>query len=52
MLILLYLVVEKLLIKYISDKFISVPVIKHDKGQCHIYIDKDANIENAIKNSN
>ena len=36
------------LIKYISENS-SVPVIKHDKGQCHIYIDKDANIENAIK---
>jgi len=36
------------LIRYISENS-SVPVIKHDKGQCHIYIDKDANIENAIK---
>ena len=36
------------LIRYISENS-SVPVIKHDKGQCHTYIDKDANIENAIK---
>jgi glutamate-5-semialdehyde dehydrogenase len=36
------------LIKYISTNS-SVPVIKHDKGQCHIYVDKDANLENAIK---
>ena len=36
------------LIRYISENS-SVPVIKHDKGQCHIYIDKESNIENAIK---
>jgi len=36
------------LIRFISENS-SVPVIKHDKGQCHIYIDKDANINNAIK---
>ena len=36
------------LIRYISENS-SVPVIKHDKGQCHTYIDKDANITNAIK---
>ena len=36
------------LIRYISENS-SVPVIKHDKGQCHTFIDKDANIENAIK---
>ena len=36
------------LIRYISENS-SVPVIKHDKGQCHIYIDKDAIIDNAIK---
>jgi len=26
-----------------------VSVVKHDKGQCHTYIDKDANLEDAIK---
>jgi len=36
------------LIKYIS-KNSSVPVIKHDKGQCHIFIHGEANLENAIK---
>lgn len=35
------------LIKYISENS-SVPVIKHDKGQCHVYIDKDANLQKAI----
>jgi len=35
------------LIKYIS-KNSSVPVVKHDKGLCHTYIHKDANIEEAI----
>ena len=36
------------LIRYISENS-SVPVVKHDKGQCHIYVDKDANMQNAIK---
>lgn len=36
------------LIKYISENS-SVPVVKHDKGQCHIYVDKNANLENALK---
>lgn len=36
------------LIRYVSENA-SVPVVKHDKGQCHIYIDRDANLENAIK---
>ncbi len=36
------------LIRYIS-KNATIPVIKHDKGLCHTYIDKDANKEDAIK---
>ncbi|NOQ31487.1 MAG: glutamate-5-semialdehyde dehydrogenase [Helicobacteraceae bacterium] len=36
------------LIRYVSENA-SVPVVKHDKGQCHTYIDKDANIDNAIR---
>ncbi len=36
------------LIQYIS-KNSSVPVVKHDKGLCHVYIDRDANHEKAIK---
>jgi glutamate-5-semialdehyde dehydrogenase len=35
------------LIQYIS-KNSSVPVVKHDKGLCHTYIHKDADIEQAI----
>ncbi|MDP3266386.1 MAG: glutamate-5-semialdehyde dehydrogenase [Sulfuricurvum sp.] len=35
------------LIRYVSQNA-SVPVVKHDKGMCHTYIDKEANIENAI----
>ncbi len=27
----------------------TVPVIKHLQGLCHVYIDEDANIDNAIK---
>ena len=35
------------LIRYVSQNS-SVPVVKHDKGLCHTYIDKEADIENAI----
>ena len=35
------------LIRYVSENA-SVPVVKHDKGQCHTYIDEDANVQNAI----
>jgi glutamate-5-semialdehyde dehydrogenase len=35
------------LIRYVSENA-TVPVVKHDKGQCHTYIDKDAILENAI----
>ncbi len=36
------------LIRFVSQNS-SVPVVKHDKGQCHLYIDKDAKIEDALK---
>jgi glutamate-5-semialdehyde dehydrogenase len=36
------------LIKYIS-KNSSVPVVKHDKGLCHIYVDKDAKVDTALE---
>ena len=36
------------LIRFVSQNA-SVPVVKHDKGQCHLYIDKDASIEDALK---
>ncbi len=35
------------LIKFVS-KNSTVPVIKHDKGLCHIFIDKSADIQNAV----
>jgi glutamate-5-semialdehyde dehydrogenase len=35
------------LIRYVSENA-TVPVVKHDKGQCHTYIDEDADIQNAI----
>ncbi len=35
------------LIKYVSENA-TVSVVKHDKGQCHTYIDKDAKLEDAI----
>ena len=36
------------LIRYVSQNA-TVSVVKHDKGQCHTYIDKDANMQDAIK---
>jgi glutamate-5-semialdehyde dehydrogenase len=36
------------LIKHVSENA-SVSVVKHDKGQCHTYIDKDAKFDDAIK---
>jgi glutamate-5-semialdehyde dehydrogenase len=36
------------LIRYVCDNA-TVPVVKHDKGQCHTYIDKDAIMDDAIK---
>lgn len=36
------------LIRYVSANA-TVPVVKHDKGLCHTYIDKDADLEGAVK---
>lgn len=36
------------LIQYVS-KNATVPVVKHDKGLCHTFIDKDANLDMAVK---
>jgi len=35
------------LIKHVSQNA-TVSVVKHDKGQCHTYIDKDAKVDDAI----
>jgi len=35
------------LIRYVSSNA-TVPVVKHDKGLCHTYIDEDADIQKAI----
>jgi glutamate-5-semialdehyde dehydrogenase len=35
------------LIRYVNSNA-TVPVVKHDKGLCHVYIDKDADIEKAL----
>ena len=35
------------LIKFVSENA-TVSVVKHDKGQCHTYIDKDAKLDDAI----
>lgn len=36
------------LIRYVSENA-TVPVVKHDKGQCHTYIDAHANLDEAVK---
>ncbi len=36
------------LIRYVSQNA-TVPVVKHDKGLCHTYIDQDADIDKAVK---
>lgn len=36
------------LISHVSQNA-TVSVVKHDKGECHTYIDKDADMKNAIK---
>jgi glutamate-5-semialdehyde dehydrogenase len=36
------------LIRYVSSNA-TVPVVKHDKGLCHTYIDEDADVVKAIK---
>jgi glutamate-5-semialdehyde dehydrogenase len=36
------------LIRFVTSNA-TVPVVKHDKGLCHTYIDKDANIDKAIE---
>lgn len=35
------------LIRYVSENA-TVPVVKHDKGVCHTYVDAEANFENAL----
>ncbi|BAF69973.1 glutamate-5-semialdehyde dehydrogenase [Nitratiruptor sp. SB155-2] len=35
------------LIRYVSENA-TVPVVKHDKGLCHTYIDKDADFDKAV----
>ena len=35
------------LIKYVSSNA-TVPVVKHDKGLCHTYIDEDADVQKAL----
>jgi glutamate-5-semialdehyde dehydrogenase len=36
------------LIKYVTENSL-VPIVKHDKGVCNIYVDKDADFEKALK---
>jgi glutamate-5-semialdehyde dehydrogenase len=36
------------LVRYVSENA-TVPVVKHDKGLCHTYIHKDADIDKAVK---
>jgi len=38
----------EVLIRFVNENA-TVPVVKHDKGLCHTYIHKDANIQEAIE---
>lgn len=35
------------LIRFVSENA-TIPVVKHDKGVCHIYVDKEADLEKAL----
>lgn len=35
------------LIRFVSENA-TVPVVKHDKGVCHVFVDVEANFENAL----
>ncbi|MGA1845676.1 glutamate-5-semialdehyde dehydrogenase [Deferribacter abyssi] len=36
------------LIQFVTENSL-IPIVKHDKGLCHVYIDKDADIDKAVK---
>jgi len=36
------------LIRFVSENS-KVPVVKHDKGLCHVYVHKDAKLDEAVK---
>ena len=40
------------LVRSIQDQSKSIPVLGHSEGICHVYVDRDANIEQAIKIGN
>lgn len=37
------------LVKHIQKNSKSIPVLGHAEGICHIYVDKDADLDNALK---
>ena len=37
------------LVKHIQKNSKSIPVLGHSEGICHIYVDKECQLENALK---
>jgi len=36
------------LVRSIQDQSAHIPVLGHAEGICHVYVDKDANLEKAL----
>ena len=37
------------LVRHIQDQSRHIPVLGHSEGVCHVYIDKDANMDKALE---